>query len=493
MPGRCLLLTSSLLSARLGAQVPTVLHQPPGVVSLAAAEEAIELADAYGVCDGFPLSESQKITLRNGLGERADGSWAATRIADFGPRQGTGKNDKIAARELAGLLLFGEQLIIHTAHEFPTANESFLRLVAVFDAWDDLRKKVARIRYANGEQGIELLSGQRLKYRARTGGSGRGFAKADLVVYDEAQHLAREHVAASGPAKMANPNSQTWYAGSGGLVSSQVAWQIRRSAILGTGGRLAYTEMTGETIAVVDGQIVATRPDPSDREVWYRCIPGLGRWVTEEAVEALQDELKDLFPREILCVWEPEPGVDARVFPAGAWEAVSRPDVQQPTSGLVFAIDVNPERTSAALAVASGRVGGLVDSRPGVGWVVDEAIRVSKAHRAPVAVPATGAAASLIADLERAGVDVIPLPLKSLVAACGEFYDAVVENKVSVKKNAELDAAVASAVKRTSGDAWIWDRRAGDVCALVALTCAMWAANGDAPSTYEGRGMRVLG
>jgi len=485
--------TSSLLSARLGAQVPTVLHQPPGVVSLAAAEDAIELADAYGVCDGFPLSESQKITLRNGLGERADGSWAATRIADFGPRQGTGKNDKIAARELAGLLLFGEQLIIHTAHEFPTANESFLRLVAVFENWDDLRKKVARIRYANGEQGIELLSGQRLKYRARTGGSGRGFAKADLVVYDEAQHLAREHVAASGPAKMANPNSQTWYAGSGGLASSHVAWSIRRQAILGDGGRLAYTEMTGEQIAVVDGRIVATTPDPSDREVWYRCIPGLGRWVTEEAVEALQDELKDLFPREILCVWEPEPGSDASVFPAGVWELVCS-DIPQPDGAVVFAVDVNPERTSAALAVASGRVCGLVDARPGVGWVVDEAIRVAKAHNAPVVVPATGAAASLIPDLERAGVEVVPLPLKSMVAACGEFYDAVVEAKIAVKRNSVLDAAVASATKRVSGDAWIWDRRAGDVCALVAVTCAAYAAqNGDGPSKYETAGMRVLG
>jgi hypothetical protein len=144
----------SLLSERLGVQVPTVLHSPPDVVSLAAAEDAIELADAYGVCDGYPLAESQKLTLRNGGGERADGLWAATRIADFGPRQGTGKNDKIAAWELAHLLLFGTELILHTAHEFPTANESFLRLVAVFENWDDLRAKVARIRYANGEQGI---------------------------------------------------------------------------------------------------------------------------------------------------------------------------------------------------------------------------------------------------------------------------------------------------------------------------------------------------
>lgn len=465
----------SLLDVRLGAQEPTILHQPPDVVSSAAAEEAIELADAYGVCDGFPLSESQRVTLRNALGERADGSWAPTRVADFGPRQGTGKNDKIAARELAGLILFGEELIIHTAHEFPTANESFLRLVAVFDAWDDLRKKVARIRYANGEQGIEMLSGQRLKYRARTGGSGRGFAKADLVVYDEAQHLSREHIAASGPAKLANPNSQTWYAGSGGLPTSSVAWEIRRAALSGTGGRLAYTEMTGETVSMIGGRLVSVAPDPTDRDVWYRCIPGLGRWVTEEAVEALLDELgPELFSREILCVWDPDPANNAMSLFGDAWRCEA---IEKPSTGLVFAVDVNPERTRASLAVAGVEGCGLVEERHGVGWVVDEAVRLAKEHHARVALVSSSAAGALTPDLERAGVKVLGLSFSDYRDACGWFFDAVTDRKVKIRADSKLDAAVSVAVKKPSGDAFIWDRRTGDVCSLVALTIAAWAVN----------------
>lgn len=469
----------SQLDVRLGSQVPTILHSPPDVVSLAAAEEAIELADAYGVCDGNPLSESQKVTLRNGLGERADGSWAATRIADFGPRQGTGKNDKIAARELAGLILFGERLIIHTAHDFSTANESFLRLVEVFENWDDLRSKVARIRYANGEQGIELLTGQRLKYKARTGGGGRGFAKADLIVYDEAQHLGIEHVAASGPAKLANPNSQTWYAGSGGLSTSAVAWAIRRQAILGTGGRLAYTEMTGETVVVTGQSIRFDAPDPTDREVWYRCIPGLGRWVTEEAVEAQFAELGDKGPRELLCMWDPEPlNGGVKVFGPGVWEAVNAVDAPQPSHGLVFALAVNPERSMSAVGIAaSGGSCGLVEQRAGVGWAVDELIRIAKTHRAKVAVPATGPAGSEIAALERAGVSVLPVSANDFRSACGGFYDAVVERRVVVARHPDLDAAVAGATQRPSGDGWVWDRRSSDVSALEAVTCAWWKAS----------------
>lgn len=487
-------MTRSQLVARLGAQTPTIQHSPPSVVSSAAAEEAIELADAYGVADGNPLSESQKITLRNGLGERADGSWAATRIADFGPRQGTGKNDKIAARELAGLMLFDEQLIIHTAHEFPTANESFLRLVAVFEAWDDLRRKVARIRYANGEQGIELRTGQRLKYRARTGGSGRGFAKADLLVYDEAQHLGREHVAASGPAKMANPNSQTWYAGSGGLATSAVAWSVRSAALHGTGGRLAYTEMTGERITVLAGKIRTVAPDPFDRDVWYSCIPGLGRWVSEEAVEAMLDELgPELFAREVLCVWDPLPGADREdaKLPVAAWSATGismTRAVSEFSTDLVYAFDVSPDGEWASIAAASGSLLGpyveVIEHRQGVGWLPARLAELVKKDRKVVvacnaAGPAGAQVASILVAFTEARISSDRLVLISspqYKQACGGFFTDVVEGRLMrpAEGQGPLEIAAADATERVIGDAWAWDLRSATVpiCPLVACTIA---------------------
>jgi hypothetical protein len=443
------------------------------VVSLDAAEECIQLADAYGVCDGFPLSESQKLTLRNGLGERADGSWAATRIADFGPRQGTGKNDKIAARILAGLILYGEELIIATAHEFPTANESFLRLVSVFEAWDDLRGKVARVRYANGEQGIELLTGQRLKYRARTGGSGRGFAKADLIVYDEAQHLAREHIAASGPAKLANPNSQTWYAGSGGLSTSAVAWDIRRSAMTGTGGRLAYTEMSG----AVDGII----PDPLDRDVWYACIPGLGRWVTEEGVLALYDELgPELFCREILCVWEPDPGdLSNTIIPLDQWDALAA-ESSPIASGETFALDVSPDRRRSSFAVAGRCSDGQIqvevfDSRPGTAWVVERGIKLWQDHQKPLRIEKGGPAGSFVSLLTEAGVEVEEVSTANHARATGQFIDAVSSGSLRHLGDPVLRSALVGATLRHSGDADLWSRRSSkvDITPLVAATLAL--------------------
>lgn len=471
---------TSKLDVRLGSQVPVIQHLPPDVHSLAAAEEAIELADAYGVCDGNPLSESQKITLRAAGGEREDGLWAATRVGDFGPRQGTGKNDKIAAWELAHLLLFGTELIIHTAHEFPTANESFLRLVAVFDAWDDLRKRVARIRYANGEQGIELLTGQRLKYRARTGGSGRGFAKAGLLIYDEAQHLHREHVAASGPAKLANPNSQTWYAGSGGLATSVKAWEMRRAAILGTGGRLAYTEMTGETITVTGDEIRTEHPDPTDRDVWYRSIPGLGRWVTEEAVDAqLEEQGAELFAREILCCWDPEPDSETTewVLPkvnylAGAGTGSTI------TKDPVLAVAVEPDRQWAALAAAgessiTGVHGGVLRYGKGVGWLAEEI----KRWGTKVVIGKDSPAMAVAPDLRAAGIEVEEWTTAQQGAAFGQLFDLVeAGGKFWHPGQAELELSVKCAeLRETEGGVKLLSpkRSSVDISPLVAVTLAV--------------------
>lgn len=466
---------TSLLAERLGSQEPVVCHLPPDVHSLAAAEEAIELADSYGICDGHPLVESQKITIRGAGGERADGTWAATRVADFGPRQGTGKSDKINAWELAHLLLFGTGLILHTAHEFQTANEAFLRLVAVFDAHDDLSRRVARIRYANGEQGIELLTGQRLKYRARTGGSGRGFAKAGLLVYDEAQHLSREHVAASGPSKLANPNSQTWYAGSGGMSSSSVAWEIRRAAILGTGGRLAYTEMTAEHIEVIDGKIRTSAPDPADRDGWYRAMSGLGRWVTEEGMVALYDELgPERFARECECVWDPEPGTSGGAIFSG-WGSLAGPAPEH-GKDVGFALDVAPDHSTSTITSAWTLPGGskwvqVADHRPGVDWVVARWDELRSRWGGTLIVEQTGTAGFLLPRLESAE----PVSRRFFVDACSTLADAISSAGLRHGNQPELNGAVDAARWSSSGDAGqrVLARKDPRVSPLVAAALAL--------------------
>jgi hypothetical protein len=489
----------SQLSVRLGAQTPVIVHRPPDVVSLAAAEEAIELADAYGLCDGFPLDESQRFTLRTGMGERADGSWAASQVGDFKGRQGGGKSDTIAARELYGLVVLGEPLIIHTAHEFPTANESFLRLVDVFLNWDDLGSKVARVLYGNGTQSINLKSGQRILYKARTGGAGRGFTKAALVVYDEAQHLTVEHVAASGPTRLAYPNSQSWYAGSGGFETSRMSWALRRRALSGDGGRLAYVEGTAEQVSLEGGRVVSVRPDPYDRDGWAAANPGMGRWVTEESLSDLFNELgPEAFARECMCVWEPELGTDEQLIPMAVWNLCCAPDVA-PSGRLVFAVDVGEERDCAAIvAVSEGREVEVVEAtapdvkrpeRSGSGWLAERIgeLVASREHGNPPWVyDASGPVASVIDGLKPAvkrRMRLRPLPGSDLPAACGRLFDDIAEARIRVRRDRALDAAVAGASRSFVGDRWRFVRKdsSTDITALMAMTAGLWAAAAPSP------------
>lgn len=474
----------SLLDVRLGVQVPQIVHLPPDVVSHAAAEEAVDLAEAYGICRGSGLDESQQFTLRVGLGERADGSWAATTVGDFEARQ-NGKNDTCAARELAGLVLFGEVLQLHTAHEFKTANESFLRLVAVFENHDDLRRRVARIRYANGEQGIELLSGQRLKYSARTGGAGRGFAEADLVVYDEAQHLHAEHVAASGPARLANPNSQAWYMGSGGLATSEIAWRMRRRALSGDGGRFGYVEHTAERVELVDGRVVSTRPDVLDRDAWAQANAAYGRRISDEALLGLYEELgPDLFARECLCLWDPELGAADQVIPADAWMACGRHGAT-PSGPVAYALDAAPDGRSASIAASDGVTVLVADNHAGTSWVSAALTDLRAAHPGPVYLDPKGpAAGALLEELVTAGIDHVPVSAAEHAQACGGLLAAVLSGKVTHASQPVLDGAVTGATRRPYGDAWAWNRRTTsvDISPLVAVTLARWGALSMTPS-----------
>jgi hypothetical protein len=468
--------TNSVLDARRVA-TPTLLHLPPDVHSLAAAEEAIEWGEAYGL----NLDPDQQATLRAGLGERADGSWAAAEVADFKGRQG-GKNDTAKVRQGAGIDLFGERLIIHTAHEFPTANEDFLRLVGLYEAYDDLRKTIARVRYANGEQGIEFRNGARIKYRARTGGSGRGFAKADVVFYDEAQHLQPEHLGASFPTMLANPNFQAWYMGSGGFESSRAAWALRRRAILQDGSRFAYTENTAQRVRVVAGdRIDLSSPADLLSDESLSAHPGFanGR-VARESMETMWKALgPELFAREILCVWEPEPGDESGVVDLYTWTGLAD-EASQIAERHCFALDVAADRSWSAFGVAGRRVDGryhveVVETAKGTGWVVDAARALWEARGGPIRVQKGSPAASFTDELRGAGVEVLEVTVGEFGEACGRFLDAVENDGLRHIRQGSLFGALKGAVLRSSGDASVWARRTSkaDISPLVAVTLAL--------------------
>lgn len=442
----------------LGAQRPRVSSHPPYVSS--AGVEAVELAASAGLI----LDDWQQHVLEVALGERSDGKWAAFEVGLIVGRQ-NGKGAVLEAVELAGLFLFGEQLILHSAHEFKTAQEAFRRVLALIQNTPDLDRLVARVRTSHGEEGVELKSGARLRFVARSTGSGRGFS-GDRVILDEAYNLPGAAMGALLPTMAARQNPQVWYASSAGKEDSEVLARVRDRGQEGKPGRLAYFEWSAKPDADLD-----------DHAAWVAANPGMGIRIQAEFVEAEREALPEVeFARERLGIWA-DGRRDAAIDRA-LWDSLADTESQD-RSPVAFAVEINQERTKASITAAIRRDDGLVqlesiDYRSGVGWLVDR-LAALNADWSPLGIVLNPAApaGSLIPGLQAAGIEPVLVTGREEVQACGAFFDALVDRKVRHGNQGALNIAVEQATKRPVGDAWVWHRRsAADIGPLNGATLA---------------------
>jgi hypothetical protein len=437
-------LTISPSVALIGAQQPRVSSFPESLSS--AGLEAVELAASAGLI----LDEWQCRVLDVALGERKDGKWSAFEVGLIVGRQ-NGKGAVLEARELAGLFLFGEQLILHSAHEFKTSVEAFRRVLRLVQDTPDLEKMVKQVRTSHGDEGIELRSGARLRFIARSTGSGRGFS-GDLVILDEAYNLPPEAMAALLPTLSARPNPQIWYASSAGTEDSEVLARLARRGAEGSSPRLAYFEWSADSKADLD-----------DVEAWRLANPGLGIRISPEFVEAERAALPEMeFARERLGIWA-DSRRDAAIDPV-LWSSLV--DVEcDARSPVGFAVEINAERTKSSIMAAIRRPDGLVQVesiayQPGTAWVLDKLVALNADWKPiGVAVNPSAPAGSLIPGLQAAGIEPVLVSGREEAQACGAFFDALADKKVRHGNQPALNIAVEQATKRPTGDSWVWHRR----------------------------------
>lgn len=460
-------LTSSTPSGLLASIRPR--HHSAPVAASSAGPEAVELAAGAGL----RLDAHQVDVLEGALGQTVEGRWMAPEAAVVEPRQ-NGKGAILEARALAGLVLFHEPLILWSAHKFDTAQEHFLRVRSLFENTDHLRKRVKTVRLAAGELGIEMLDGCRLRFLARTGGSGRGFSP-DVLILDEAYALTDEQVAAVIPALSARPDVQVWYASSAPLVTSTVLRRLCKRGRAGGEG-LAYFEWCAGSDAASD-----------DRAAWAEANPAFGDRISEGSVVRERGAMDEQdFRRERLGIWSED--ADGVVIDPESWRLLSDPR-SEAADPVAFAVDVTPDRSTTAVAAAGRRSDGLlhvemVEHRKGTGWVVPRLLElVEKWAPCAVVVDPAGAAGAFIPEMEENGVRVKPdagearLELatsREYAQACGGLADAVVNRRLRHMGTGELDAAVEGARPRDLGEAWVWHRKDSsvDISPLVAVTLA---------------------
>ncbi|MBX7433482.1 hypothetical protein JDV09_15380 [Mycobacterium sp. Y57] len=450
-----------------GVQVPRIRHAPR--VRANAWEDITELCAAYGLV----LDPWQEDVFEGAMGERADGTFAARQIGVSCSRQ-NGKGAIAEARALAGLLLFNEALIIHSAHELATSGLGFRRLKSYFDNYDDLGRKVVAQSGAYGREYLRLRSGQEVKFVTRSKSAIRGFS-ADCLLLDEAQILQDEAWEAILYTVSARPNHQIWLLGTPPLSTAEgaVFARFRARGLDGKDRRSAWFEWSAP-----DGC------DLDDPEAWAAANPSLGHRVTYDNVLAERGVATDEgFGRERLGMWS-DVGTQ-RVISADSWRAVADANLRDAGKDVAVALDVSPDRSVATIASAAWTADGLpyvdvVESRRGQpDWGVQRFVDICGRHEVrAVVVDGMSAANTLIDPLQQAGVTVTVTTARQMAAACGGFYDAVMDAKMRHLDQPLLNTALSVARKRRIGDSGFgWSRKdsEADITPVTAATLALWA------------------
>lgn len=465
--------TKKVDADRIGWQKPPYCNVPLYITS--AGDDAVDLADGVGL----HLDEWQQYVLRESLGYNDQGKYAAMEVGLLVPRQ-QGKTVIAEARELAGLVLFGERLVTHTAHLFDTAKESFLRMRALIEDNDDLNDLVHKFRTGNDDVAIEMKNGSRLKYKARSKGSGRGLS-GDLVIFDEAYAVDQDNLAALIPALSAMPNPQIWYMSSTGMDDSDVLRKLSVRGRAGTSPRLAYFEWAAEDGCSLD-----------DKEQWYRANPAYGIRLDDDFIQLERESMDDEeFARERLGMWASTS--IASLIPASKWDALAytKDKMSDGTATIVgpasFALDIDPDSTRAAIYAAGFNADGLyhvekVESGEGVLWV-PEFLKIlqEKNECKSIAIDCVGPASALQSKLDDLGVQYTAMTAGNVAAAAQNFYNRVEDDSLRHRGLAdpELKDAVGMGVKRPMGfkGAWAWIGKDifANITPLVAATNALYA------------------
>lgn len=493
-------MTSSPTVVRKGSQQPRIESFP--LFATSAGDDAIDLASLAGLI----LDPWQEYVLRCSLGEKPNGKWTAFRCALVVPRQ-NGKNALLEARELAGLFLFGEKRIIHTAHEMKTARESMMSMMNRMKESDDLMDQVAGFEgdfdkdfsgmKTGNDPSITLKNGNKLSYAARSKGSGRGFT-GDLIVLDEAYALRSDEMAAMVPTMAARSmvgNPQLWFTSSAGMPESDLLNAIRAEGMARSSDRLAYFEWSA-----------AEGADKNDVDSWYEANPGLGVRISEQFVmDELETMLSDpaegeeKFKRERLGIWAKLGGES--VFASGVWSDL-KDESSTPGDRLVFGVEIAGNRESASIASISYRADGVVhveviENRLGTSWLTGRLAELqTKWKPAAIVAIAGGHVDSLIPEWKRAGVRVRLLKFAEYVAGCGVVYDLITQGNLRHLGDEVLTAAV-DGVKQAFGrdnTSFYWSRKGSDVdiTPLVAVTVGVAVLDkyaGNSPHGNKGKAL----
>lgn len=470
---------------------------------------------------GYELDDWQNWCITEANGVRPNGKWSAMEACVICTRQ-NGKGTILEVRELAGLYVLKEELIIHTAHEFKTSRVHFDRIRKTIEGNASLSRRVKEIRTSHGEEGIQLIRGRtlimgsdkkyvyrpvapQLKFLARSRGAARGFT-CNCLVYDEAMILSEEQVEASMPTMSSVPNSQMFYMGSSGLKDSFQLAKIHRRIQIDSKTMFGADWSIDPHLATCprdetrgrkeNNYIVCNRHDDrDDPRNWAKANPAFGKRLSYEFTLAEFNALSNIgFDRERLGVGEwPAAESPWLVISEDTWRERTCEDPGGATRPLVFGVDAEPDGNAATICAAwmmrNGRSETTVIEMPadcyrsGTAWAIPRLKDLIRDHKpAAIVIPSVGAAADLKDEAIANGIEVMVAGAGHEAAAFAHFRNAVKEKQLvhlgeKSPNGSAIWKAMGSADTRKTGDggkAWSRLNSNCDISPVTAATLAAW-------------------
>jgi phage terminase large subunit-like protein len=428
-----------------------------------------KLQDVKDLCDivKMPLLPWQEFVLKDMLTVDKKGMWIRKTNLVLVARQ-NGKTHLARMLILAHLLKWNTNVLIMSSNR-SMALDTFRQVTYLLETNDHLKGFVKQIRYANGTESIEMLSGARLDVVAATRDGSRGRSVNGLLYIDELREIGEEGYRAATPTTRAHPNSQTLLTSNAGDAFSTVLNDLRERAIDYPPKSFGFYEYSAPQYCKID-----------DRNAWAMANPSMGYTITEDAIEeAIATSPIENTRTETLCQW-----IDSlsSPWPHGVLEETSDSTLEMAVGAYtVFGFDISPSRRNGSLV--AGQL--LPDGRIGIG--------ILETYSSQVAIDELKMAASIkgwadiykprlvcfdkyatqtIADrLTNSGVICEDISGQQFYKACGDLLEGLVNHRVVHNGQAELIQQMNNCAAKVNDSAWriIKRKSAGDISAPIGL------------------------
>jgi len=424
-------------------------------------QEVADLAEKIGM----PLLDWQVLVLEDMLRVDAKGEFRRKTMGLLIARQ-NGKTHLARMLILAHLFLWDSKMVIGMSSNRNMALDTFRQVANAIEDNEFLKAQVKQIRFANGQESITTLKGNRYQIVAATRDGSRGLT-ANFLFIDELREISEEGWKAARPTTRAT-GGQTLVCSNAGDAYSIVLNDLRERALSYPSPTLGWYEYSAPPHCKVD-----------DRNAWAMANPSLGKLIDEETLEeAVATNPINNTRTEMLCQW-----VDSMTSPFTTQMITDTSDSNlKITAGgnIVFAIDVSPSKRSGALVAAkmnqeSGKIEiGLMQL-----WTSDIAIddlkMAADVHawaqkfKPRVIMYDKYATASIAQRLQQSGQKLEDCSGQSFYQACGEILDAFVNLRLVHSGQKELTESWFSVGAKTNDAGWRIVRRksAGDVTGAI--------------------------